>query len=211
MARRVSIRRAFRLLAIGVVSAAAAAVLALGTCAPARADALFGDDVDVGGFAGPEVRISSLDGDLGIFLGAEGGWILNHHWIVGGAGYALINDHEIDFPPPAVPGKIDMGYGGLYLGYAADAEKLAHFTAGLVIGGGGADLKNADLFFDLEDTGDAFFVLEPHAGLEINLRENVHLKIDGGYRLIAGSDIVSVSDADLSGASFGLGVRVGSF
>lgn len=176
----------------------------------ARADAIFGDELEQGAFGGPEVRLSPVHEDLGVFLGASGGWILDHRWILGGAGYALVNKLGVADQEGANH-DLSLGYGGVVLAYADDAERVGHLVGGVLIGGGGADLGQGELFFDLEDTGDSFFVLEPSLGLEINVRENVHLKLEGGYRWIRGVDLPRLTDSDLSGASFGLGVRVGQF
>lgn len=49
-------------------------------------------EVSHGGFGGPAVKFTSVNGDFGIMVGGRGGWIIDHTFVIGGGGYGLLND-----------------------------------------------------------------------------------------------------------------------
>src|SRR4051812_32899151 len=75
------------------VLAAVSIVLVAGV---ARADETGSPDAPVkahnGGYGAPEVRVTSIAGSPGILFGSQGGWIHDHVFVLGGAGYGLVND-----------------------------------------------------------------------------------------------------------------------
>ncbi len=64
----------------------------------AQEETLIKGDVESGGFGGPVVKMTSLNGQDGILVGGRGGWILNHSFIIGGGGYGLANNVRAKVP-----------------------------------------------------------------------------------------------------------------
>ena len=44
-----------------------------------------------GGFGGPVMAFTSIRGVFGVMLGGRGGWIINHQFVIGGRGAALVD------------------------------------------------------------------------------------------------------------------------
>ncbi len=108
---------------------------------------------------------------------------------------------------------LQMGYGGLLLEYIGAPSELVHYGANIVIGGGSAQLvpdgfepRDSESF---DQTG--IFVTEGGARLELNVTPYARAGVTGGYRLVSGSDLRGISDADLGGPYGLVSLRFGSF
>ena len=109
-----------------------------------------------------------------------------------------------------------MGYGGLLLEYIGAPTELVHLGGGALIGAGGAQLVrdlDGDEPYDDGNTlaSTSFFASELEGRVEVNVTSFFRLGLSGGYRLILGSDLQGVSDADLGGPFGRLALRFGSF
>jgi hypothetical protein len=168
-------------------------------------------DIENGGFGGPAVKVTSINGETAVLVGGRGGWIINHTFVLGGAGYGLVTNvraKNTDF----VHQFIHMGYGGLDLEYIASSNDLVHFSLELLIGGGGMGFKDEDDdMFDNHRTMESFFVLEPSAQANLNV---IHFfRIAGGvsYRYVNGLKSPLSTNTDLSGLSAVLTLKFGRF
>jgi len=164
-----------------------------------------------GGYGAPTVAVTSVNGEAAIVAGGQGGWILNRQFVIGGAGRGLVTLPDTDFRGQSA--QIQLGYGGLLLEYIGAPAKLVHYGAGIVLGGGIAQI--VDLPFDPQFDGDldqsTVFVAEPSARLELNVTTYFRVGLAGGYRLVQGSDLRGVSNTDLSGLFGRLSFRFGQF
>jgi hypothetical protein len=168
-------------------------------------------DIENGGFGGPAVKVTRINGETAVLVGGRGGWIINHTFVLGGAGYGLVtnvnpknNDSVHQF--------IEMGYGGLDLEYIASSNDLVHLSLGLLIGAGSIGFKdNADDMFDNHRTMESFFVLEPSAHANLNVTR--FFRIAGGvsYRYVTGLNSPLSTNTDLSGLSAVLTLKFGKF
>jgi len=188
-----------------------------------KEETLIGDyAVEHGGFGGPVVKFSSVDGTFAAFVGGRGGWIINvrpgHTVVLGGGGYGLANDIEAIRLNRAVPeGRasaqtyLDFGYGGIEVEYVNRTRRLLHGAVQVLIGGGSVSFRDADN----ENLGDRFedevFVLEPTAHLMLNVTSFLRIGGGAGYRFVSGSSLEPFADADLSGPSAVLTFKFGSF
>lgn len=171
--------------------------------------------VSHGGFGAPVVKFSSINNDFGLFVGGRGGWIINfrpdHAFVLGGGGYGLSTDVEVDdLMRLGEPVYLTLGYGGVELEYVNRTRELVHFSVYTLIGGGGADYRNKGQNFE-DRNGDSFFVMEPGASALLNVAD--FFRIGGGvsYRFTNGINLDGVSDLDVSGASAVLTFKFGSF
>jgi hypothetical protein len=191
------------------------AVLTLGRGAAAAAEeTLLGDlrDVDHGGFGGPVVRLTVVDGDFGVMTGGRGGWIIDHRFVLGGGGYGLVTELETELPGPPdgsgnptyVTEKIDVGYGGFIIEYVVASDRLIHCTFEGLIGAGGASTR-------LGDRDEAFFVAEPGANLVLNVTRFIRAGLGASYRYVGGLGLGELDSADLRGAAVVLSLKFGSF
>ncbi len=164
-----------------------------------------------GGYGAPTVALTSVHGEWAVITGAQGGWIVNRQLVIGGAARGLTT-----LPSTTVTGRsldIQMGYGGLLLEYIGAPSELIHYGLSAVVGGGSVQLVQ-DGYDQREDRAFArsgLFVTEAGARLELNVTSFFRLGIGGGYLLVSGSDVPTVSDSDLRGPYGDLSLRFGSF
>jgi hypothetical protein len=179
---------------------------------------LFGGRVSHGGFGGPGVKFSDVRGELGVWVGGRGGWIINfeggHSISLGGGGYGLATTHPVPDPGAAdVPGAGDlqahMGYGGFELEYTHRSDRLLHWTASTLVGAGAVAMERAGTPMAAPER--AFFVLEP--GLHGELNVATFMRLHGGltYRLTRGVERAGFTDRDFSGVNGALTLKFGRF
>jgi hypothetical protein len=99
-----------------------------------------------------------------------------------------------------------FGYGGLILAYIHNPDELIHLNYKILIGGGGGLSYNSH-------PGTALFVVEPGAGLMIDIAEHFRVNLEASYRFISGADssITGIDDADLSGLAVNVSFLFGNF
>ncbi|UCC84963.1 MAG: hypothetical protein JSW46_08645 [Gemmatimonadota bacterium] len=174
----------------------------LATASPSLAQerTLIRGGFESGGFGAAVAKFSQIDGEFALFVGGRGGWIINHTVVIGGGGYGLAND--IDTNGDGVR-DIELGYGGFELEYVSNSDKLIHFTAYLLVGGGG--LSGTAVIEE------AVFVLEPALNGELNVTDYFRFHAGAGYRWVSGVDSSGVGSADLSAFYAQITLKFGSF
>jgi len=182
-------------------------------------ETLLTGEVTHGGFGGPVVKFTRLDGEFGLLLGGRGGWIINHAFSIGGGGYGLVNA----IPGPAGTGDmaeplLAMGYGGFEMEYVRHSGKLIHSTLSLLIGGGGAGYhektdEDWDFGNDVDDnpTWDSFFIAEPGIGVEMNITSFFRINAGASYRFVSGIEKNGLTNEDIGGPSVVLTFKFGKF
>lgn len=198
------------------------AILLIGFCAMplcAREQTLFSGTMDHGGYGGPVVKFSQIgpNQDVGVLVGGQGGWIINHSFVVGGGGYGLTNDVNADWydirtydgePQPYV---LDFGYGGLLLAFISNSDDLIHYEVFGLFGGGGANYRLKNQVPHNNNDSDGLFVAEPGANIMLNVTPYFRIGVGGSYRYVQGVDLVGLDDGDLSGMSGHIVFKFGAF
>jgi hypothetical protein len=184
-------------------------ILALAGSALAQDKTLLGEEIESGGYGAVVVKYGRiLDAD-GVFVGGQGGWILNHSFVLGGGGYGLASRVSIDGDTCPYLG---FGYGGLLLEYIISPRELVHGSVQCVIGGGGVSYTEEWKCGEAYTwESDAFFAVEPAANLMLNLHRHVRAGIGASYRYVAGVEFEDLSDSDLSGATVHILIKFGVF
>ncbi|SEV90090.1 hypothetical protein SAMN05428988_0278 [Chitinophaga sp. YR573] len=166
----------------------------------------------------PAAKFTSIDGKFGVLTGGYGGVLLNGKWMLGAGAYSLVNN--IALPGVNANGTTDylnLWYTGAVVEYIHNSDKLIHWTAGTLIGGGGVSRRDKHRF---DDDGDhnsynydrsGLFVAEPFANLEINIIKNLRLDIGASYRLVKGTSTTAITDSKLSNPSVHVGLKAGIF
>lgn len=195
-------------------------VLAAGS-AGAEESTLLGDlkDIESGGYGGPSVRFTQIDGEFSVMSGGEGAWIINHRYVLGGGGFGLANPGtitEADATGDPITGKLEMGYGGGMVGVIIKSDALVHAAVDVLIGGGG--MTTSGIAGD-----DVFFVVEPAAHAMLNVTSFFRFGVGVSYRFTRGAGYGGLEDPDkdpvygrlddsaLSGPSWGFVAKFGSF
>jgi len=174
-----------------------------------RDETLVDSHIDHGGYGGPRIGYTRIAGSDAMWVGGEGGWIINHHIIIGGAGYGLVTQQ----PAPgalAATDDLSLGYGGLLLKYTVLPHHLVHATFGTLIGAGGVG-SHPRSGGDSRGGADSFFVLEPDAAVELNVVEHVRAGLALSYRWVTGVQKAGLGNGDLSGFTSSLVLKFGKF
>ena len=189
----------------------------------AQDETLFHGELESGWYGGPLFKAGQINGETGFFVGGQGGWIINHRFVLGGKGYILVNPVDIEGLQNIVVG---FGCGGTLLEYIIASNKLLHFNIESMIGIGGVynDVKVYKKDHDpIDYTGDACLVLEPGINLMLNVAKNFKIGMGATYRYVSGInydpgdgnvsivDYDTLSDSNLTGFSAQVVLKFGVF
>lgn len=133
----------------------------------------------------------------GGYFGVEFGQTLQ----IGAAHYRLREDVEI----AGTNSDYRMRFSGLMLGLTPDSRKVVHPKIGFVTGGGRLTID------DFDTSNDNIYVVQPSAGLEINVVKWFHLGLEGGYRWVTGVDVPGLDNSDVSAPFAQIDLRFGIF
>lgn len=173
-----------------------------------------GGRMRVGGYGAPTVKFTPFADKFGVILGGNAGVMLNSRIMLGAGGYALVNDIEAPRLNASDPTLYwNMWYSGFVAEYTFNSNKLVHWSAGGLIGGGGIMKRERWEEYEKENWIDksGFFVAEPHVNLEVNVATFMRIGIGASYRFINGSDTPGISDSDMSGPSAYFTIKAGRF
>lgn len=194
----------FKLLPISIVMTASC--LLAGTVA-ARESLIDLDNARVGGFGGPVFKVSQIKNQETFEIGGMGGATFTtglHSIMIGGAGYGLVNE-----PPWSNNTRLDMGYGGLVLGYTYNPEALLHVDTHLLLGAGGISAIDPSAPNNPEELG-SFLVAELGAQVEVNVTPFMELGLGTSYRMTSDPSIADLSRSDLSKPTVFISLQFGS-
>jgi hypothetical protein len=186
----------------------------VGQAPPEQPRTLLASPITSGGFGAPSVSYTQVAGDDSVLVGARGGWIINHQFVLGGGGFGLAN--RIAPPSGLMPNpddyRLNFGYGGLWVEYLIAPMEVVHGSVGTLVGGGalsvdaqreGVSPRNA--------ASDSLFVLDPAAAVEVSVSRLVRVGLEARYRIVRGVDLAGLGDSDLSGFALGTVVKIGVF
>jgi hypothetical protein len=189
--------------------ACAVSLVALGSAAPARAAETTEPPVEpkpknqLGGYGAPEIKGTLFFGDPALLFGSQGGFVVKHRWIFGGAGYGLVSNTDGVVDGRKLP--MSLGYGLGRVGYIFWHDADVHPV--LLVGGGGGGMSIGDE--EAEARSGTFFVGEPQLEIEANAGPFLRIAVAGSYRFV--TKTAGISWRELSGPSASFLVRVGSF
>ncbi len=175
-----------------------------------QAETLVSGELESGGFGGPVVKFSQIDGVFGLFIGGRGGWIMNHTFVLGIGGYGLVNqvDANFIFEGELIP--LMVGYGGFEMEYIFSSNSLVHFSIYLLLGGGGLTYKEFD-DWKSPQVSDNFWIAEPAANIELNIASFFRISAGVGYRFVSDVSLGNLTNSDIAGVSGVLTFKFGKF
>jgi len=189
-------------------------------------ETLFGNgEITHGGYGGPELKVTQINGEWGLAVGGRGGWIISSSLSLGGGGYGIVTKHLVDYDYTQDPNaeiRLNVGWGGAFIEYINSSNKMIHFTANTLIGAGGASYfihDNNDRWDDEHDLNQnsSFFVIEPGITADINLFQFFRISVGASYRFVSGLELFNTDGSllteskDLIGPSFNLCFKFGDF
>ena len=162
---------------------------------------------------------SKFNNEDALFLGAYGGWMLEHKLMLGVGGHYLVTKHNgIGINTETNKrNELKMGYGGLVVEYTFFENKIVHATAKSLVGFG--IVTNGSKGRYDEETGESwrsddesgFFAFEPSINVEVSVTKWFRVSAGGGYRLIRSADIVGLSNSDMSSPTANVTLKFGVF
>jgi hypothetical protein len=157
----------------------------------------------------PEIKINSIQGNIGTLVGIYGGVLINQSFLAGISGGVNLGHPSVNY-----------GYLGGIGQYIFKPDNIVHFSSQLVIGYGTTkDYENPksnlfDNFWNI--SGAVFFFMEPGINLELNLSERLTLVTGISYRYVAGLNeldenvsITHLTSGDMRGINFNIGLKIG--
>jgi len=158
----------------------------------------------------PEVKINSIQGDIGTLVGIYGGPLINNRLLIGACG-------GVNLGHP----KVNYGYLGGILQYVYRPQDIVHASVQLVIASGTTkDYENPksgllDNFWNI--SGASFLLIEPGINLEINITTRMKLVMGVSFRHVSGINPdreeishTHVTNEDMSGVNFNIGFKFSS-
>jgi hypothetical protein len=163
-----------------------------------------------GGYIGPEGKLTSLAGSAVLLAGAQAGWIIDHAFVLGGAGYVLVSeaDSPLGLQMPGAPrSTLSLAYGGARIAFVPAAQHQLHVVLGLLVGGGRVSASSART----QALADGFFVIEPDAAFEAILAPPVRIALGASYRFTGGTGIPGLDVTALDGPTAFMTLKIGQF
>lgn len=133
-------------------------------------------------------QISQFDNTNSYLRGGNFGLEFGKSLFVGYGRYQLKDDVQWD---QLQDQNFEMNWNALDLGYAIKPYKAVHPMVNVNLGPGKVSLSG--------EGEDNIFLIQPSAGVEINVFRWCHLGLEGGYRFVTDSSLPSISDQALSG------------
>jgi hypothetical protein len=189
---------------------------------------LFGSNgrIEHGGWGGFTMGYTKVAGKDAFLSGGRGGWLIDHHFTLGLAGYGFMSD--VDFNDPYRQPTIDNyslggGYGGLLLEPIIFPFRPVHVSFPVLIGGGGAFVVDEMTYHGYDEYGSygSCFVLEPGLDIEFNIVKFFRVALNVSYRYTSDLNLdyysfpgiieFSVPKDALRGFNAGLTMKFGKF
>lgn len=183
---------------------------------------LFGDNpISYGGYGGPRFAFSEFNGQDIWLVGGRGGAIINHSFVIGGAGYGIVNsprfsniEHDGTTYPVAY---LEGGYGGMHLEYILMPNKLVHLSFPVLIGAGGllysetSAAASGGNYNESIIVNSAFFVVEPGVELELNIVRFMRISAGVSYRYAHKLDLPNTPASAFNSLSGTIALKFGKF
>ena len=169
-----------------------------------------------GGYLAPDFKVGDVHEDISVLAGIKLGFTFNDKFSIGLAGYNLVNNSNF-YTEANELARINLGYGGLSVEYSMFSNKIIHFTIPVVVAAGSITLyednNNDNYYFNYFDEYESStaLVVEPGVNIEVNLFKFLRVDLGASYRLVSGTDLVNLTDEDLSDLSFNATLKFGIF
>jgi hypothetical protein len=193
---------------------------------------LFGSNdgkIEHGGWGGFTLGYTKIAGKDAFLSGGRGGWLIDHRFTLGLAGYGFFSN--IDFNGPYIPTidnySLGGGYGGLLLEPIIAPFSPVHISIPVLIGGGGTfvidEMNYHGNYHGYYDYGSyaSYFVFEPGVDIEVNVVKFFRVALNVSYRYTSDLDLdyyslpgikeFTVPSDALRGFNAGLTMKFGKF
>lgn len=177
-----------------------------------REETLISGNIESSGFGAPVARYTQIDGKWGLMFGGRGGWIINHTFVIGGAGYGLVANNIKSDVADSAGGTLNymLSYGGPEFEYIIESDDLVHATVGVLLGLGNTGFVSRNDAMRATDTS-SFYIIEPGMNVELNVSKHFRIDIGVYYRLVSGVDSINLSNEKVNSPTVNLAFKFGKF
>jgi len=167
-----------------------------------------------GGFGAVVAKGTQLHGATAYVVGARGGWVYKHTFVIGGGAYTTLGKGEATFGAAegaAYRYGVAFRYAGVEVEYVGLPDEVVHYTLYTLVGGGFVDPSPAEPSApDLGAYG--CYVTEVALNGELNVLKYMRVAVGVGYRYTIGAGDDNVyTDEDLSAVTGTLTLKWGVF
>jgi len=150
-----------------------------------------------GGYGAFNMAYANIDGLNTLYFGGQGGWVINHSFVVGGGGYGFTTDFRFDEELNARY-QYNGGYGGVLLEFMLKPSRIVHVNFPMLIGGGGVrytqDSDSSNSIFQEDES--SFFIFEPGVELQVNLLPFMRIAFGARYKLTSNTTLRYLSTGE---------------
>lgn len=140
-----------------------------------------------GAWGGPAVGIARFGNDNALLRGGFGGLEFNKSLFIGYGGFEIdesVRLNTLDFE------RFRFRYNGPMIQYTFIPHKVVHPSISFMAGPGKVSLNDGPT--------DRVVIIQPSAGLEINVFRWMHVGAEAGYRFVTDTGLPNLNDKDLS-------------
>jgi hypothetical protein len=149
-------------------------------------------------WGGPKTQITKFGNSNSLVAGGNFGLEFGNALFIGYGNYRITNDIKWD---NIATQDFNFRWGGPIIGYGINNLKRIHPVFTVQAGQG-------NVWFN-EFAKDRILVVQPAAGIELNVLRWLHIGVDGGYRFVSDSSISGLTDNQLSGAFGQISIKFG--
>lgn len=179
---------------------------------------LFGSTSSHGGFLGFMGNYGKIGNQDAAFVGARTGWIINHCFSMGLAGYGFSSNMDFDNYPQSTRHSFQGAYAGIFIEPTIAPRYPVHLSFPIIMGVGGVarvepgymaqEYDNSNMY--VRDS-QGFLIINPGVELEINLVKFVRLGIGAQYKYTTELSLDNSKSDILDGFSGGMSLKFGKF
>ena len=162
----------------------------------------------VSGYGAATAEINNIDGKGNLGLGAYGGVLLNHRWLIGAAG-------SNTFLRKAVNGSstsFQYNTYGLYTEYHINPKSPVHLVAGLMVGAGYLQQKQRTTSEDkYTRVGEWHAAIAPNLGLSIDVTSFMRIHTRASYNYSTDPKTTALTKENLRSVAGSVSLVFGSF
>lgn len=168
------------------------------------------------GYGSPILSVTRLAGATGLLVGARGGAVLLRRFVLGAAGFSLVNNVTMPASAQLGPGShnIQYGSGGFWFAYILSPEWVVHPTFGLLLGGGSVGYQVTEQAAGAPPTytNSAFFQAQPEVEVDVNVTQFMRIGVGAYYRFVVGVKLEDkLTNADVGGPGGLLAIKFGTY
>ena len=172
------------------------------------------DEPGARGFVGFSSRLTSVNANPSVLMGARSGFTFGDRFTVGGAFYSLTARYADPITGPrGQPLGLRMTYGGVLLGYRAYSGRVVKLGLETLAGAGAGCVSRGTRTVGRAECIEKVGLITVEPGLELGFVVTDWLKLGlaGGFRFVTREAWRAPNDFTLSGPYLGLNIDVGWF